>query len=95
MIASKIRYPINHLLTFNFPFKKLRVKKAGTSEGRGSMINQKMQPNQGGSLWFLNPGCLIDRLLDRIEEWSGFVLPAKADPSYRAEIEARVEQLGV
>ena len=60
------------------------------------MINQKMQPNQGGSLWFLNPGCLIDRLLDRIEEWSGFVLPAKADnPSSRAEIETRLERLGV
>ena len=58
------------------------------------MINQKMQPNQ--SLWFLNPGCLIDRLLDRIEERRSFVLPARADnPSYRAEIEARLEQLGV
>ncbi len=60
------------------------------------MINQKMQPNQGRSLWFLNPGCLIDRLLDRIEELSSFVLPAKADnPPYRAEIEPRLEQLGV
>jgi hypothetical protein len=59
------------------------------------MIDQILPSSQGTSSWLLSPGCFVDSLLDRIEELRSIVLPAKADnPPYRAEIEARLEQLG-
>jgi len=54
--------------------------------------NQTMQPNQHTSWWFLSAGCLIDKVLDRLEGLSSFVLPAKADNP--TDIEARPEELG-
>jgi hypothetical protein len=59
------------------------------------MLNQTMQHGQRTRLWFLIPGCLIDRLLDHIEKLSSFVLPARAaNPPVTTEIEARLERLG-
>jgi hypothetical protein len=60
------------------------------------MLNQTTQPSQRTRLWFLSPGCLIDKLLDYIEELSSFVLlPAKIDnPPCRVEIKVRPERFG-
>jgi hypothetical protein len=58
------------------------------------MLNQTMQPNRGTGLWFLSAACLIDKLLDRLEGFSRFVLPVQADGlPYRAvaDLEARPE----
>jgi hypothetical protein len=79
------------------PIQKIARKKGRDIKGVGPMINQMMEHRQGTRSWVLSPSCLIDRLLDQIEKLSAFVLPAKAgSASYMdAEIEARVEHLGV
>ena len=59
------------------------------------MLNQTMQPGRRARLWFLIPGCLIDRFLDHVEGFGSFVLPTKAaNPPIATETEARLEQLG-
>lgn len=59
------------------------------------MVIPTMRPNQDTSSWLLNPGCLIEIFLDRIEKLRSVLVPDKADnPPYRAEIEARLEQMG-
>ena len=55
------------------------------------MVNPTMQPNQDTSSWLLNPGCLIEIFLDRVEKLRSVVLPDKVDnPPDRADIEARL-----
>lgn len=60
------------------------------------MINQTIETVPGPSSWVLNPGCLIDRFLDRIEKLRSFVLPVQADdPAIRtAQLDTRLGQFG-
>ena len=60
------------------------------------MMNQITERMWGVRLSILSPTCLIDRLLDRIEELSGVILPAQANGLSCREIpiETRLDQLG-
>lgn len=55
------------------------------------MINQTAEPIWRIALSVLNPSCLIDRLLDRLEELGAAILPAQYDARscQLAPIEAR------
>lgn len=59
------------------------------------MVIPTMQPSQDRSSWLLNPGCVIEIFLDRVEKLRSVVLPDTADNSPdRADIEAHLEQIG-
>ena len=58
------------------------------------MIFQTARHVQRASTWLLNPGRLIDRLLDRLDKQSIVVVPVGIEsPLYReAHVEARFRQ---
>ncbi len=60
------------------------------------MINQTIVRNWGAILSMLSPGSLIDRLLDKIDELSGLIVPAQAVPvpCKNIRIETRRDQFG-
>jgi hypothetical protein len=43
------------------------------------MISRTAEQMRGAALLMLNPGCLIDKFLDWLDEWSGALLPARID----------------
>jgi hypothetical protein len=43
------------------------------------MTNQTIVRMWGAGLWLLNPGRLVDRLLDRLEELSVAIMPVQAE----------------
>jgi len=51
------------------------------------MVIPTMQPNQDTSSWLLNPGCLIEIFLDRVEKLRSVIVPDKSDhPPDRADM---------
>jgi hypothetical protein len=59
------------------------------------MINQTIERVLRASSW-LDPGRLIDRFLDEIENLRRFVLPAEVDNPFdrKTQVEARLGQFG-
>ena len=57
------------------------------------MINQIAERVWHGALLVLNPTCLIDSLLDRIDELGAAILPANDDAQSRqlARVEVRLD----
>ncbi len=57
------------------------------------MMHQMAERMWSAGLLMLSPGCLIDRLLDRIEDLRGVIVPAQADglPCREVRIETRFD----
>jgi hypothetical protein len=58
------------------------------------MVNPIIELRQGARLWMLSPSCLIDKILDQLENLCGFVGPAKVGDPLHVEPTARLEQFG-
>jgi hypothetical protein len=58
------------------------------------MVNPTIDHRQAARLWMLSPSCLIDKILDRLENLCGFVGPAKVGDPLHVETAARLEQFG-